>query len=113
MEELSDYQKYRGKCKIFCEEAIKQNPSLKLVRGHYICPFWGEQPHWWIVRQDGSIYDPTVRQFPTKGVGAEYIEFNGIIPCAECGKKVKEEDARINGNYGFCSNLCAHKFVGL
>lgn len=61
-----DYLKYRGKCKEFCEAAIAKDSALALVRGHYFDFQWGEQPHWWTVRTDGTIYDPTKDQFPSR-----------------------------------------------
>lgn len=110
--EVSDYQKYRGKCKSMSEAAVKEDPTLQLVRGHYYDPLWGEQEHWWTVKSDGTIYDPTKDQFPSKGSGI-YVEFNGICPCAECGKEVAEEDAYMAGNYPCCSERCAFRLVGL
>lgn len=110
--EESDYAKYRGKCKEMCEAACTIDSTLTLVRGHYYCPFWGEQPHWWTVRPDGTIFDPTKDQFPSKGNG-EYIPFDGILHCAECGKEMMEEGADIEGNYAFCSYLCHGRFVGV
>jgi len=107
-----NYSKYRGKCKSFCEEEISKDSSLTLVRGFYHCPFWGKQSHWWIKREDGTIYDPTKLQFPSCGIG-EYEEFDGNIECSECGKKVPENEAFIYGNYGFCSSVCACHFVGI
>jgi hypothetical protein len=108
----TDYQKYRGKCKEMSEALIADNPNLTLVRGYYMCPFWGEQPHWWVKDKDGTIIDPTKDQFPSKG-RAEYVEFDGNIACSECGKSIKEEDADIDGNYAFCSYDCHARFVGL
>ena len=108
----TDYLKYRGKCKVMCEELLAKDNSLKLVRGHYLCPFWGEQAHWWCVDKTGKIVDPTKLQFPSKGMG-EYIEFNGMVQCAECGEEIKEEDADIEGNYAFCSYSCHGRFVGV
>jgi hypothetical protein len=35
--EESDYMKYRGKCKEMSEALVKENPKLRLVRGHYYC----------------------------------------------------------------------------
>ena len=110
--EQTNYEKYRGKCKEFVDAAILADPTLKAVRGHYHCPFWGEQAHWWCVTPDGTIVDPTAKQFPSKGLG-EYVEFSGILPCAECGKEVLEEEAQFYGNYGFCSYRCTMRFVGL
>lgn len=110
---LTDYQKYRGKCREMSEAACAADPSLRLVRGHYFCPIWNtEEQHWWTVRPDGQIFDPTKDQFPSKGMGI-YTEFNGVVECAECGKEVLEKDARIDGRYTFCSTRCNMRFVGL
>ena len=110
--ELDDYKKYRGKCKQFVDEACKNDPTLTPVRGHYHDPFWGPQPHWWCKKPDGTIFDPTKDQFPTKGT-FEYEEFNGIINCSNCEKEIKESEALIEGNYAFCSTKCNMIFVGL
>jgi len=109
--EKTDYSKYRGKCKEFCIEAQQTDPTLTLVRGHYICPFWGEQQHWWLTRLDGTIYDPTVKQFPSS-LG-EYIPFSGNVTCSECGKSISEDHADFVSNYAFCSGVCYGKFVGV
>ena len=112
-EDLENYKKYRGKCREMSEALVKENPELRLVRGHYFCPLWcSNEPHWWCVDKDGKIHDPTALQFPSRGSGI-YEEFDGIIPCAECGAEVEETDATINGRYGFCSHRCAMRFVGL
>lgn len=108
-----DYRQFRGRCRELCDEARKADPSLRLVRGHYYCPIWNtEEPHWWCERQDGSIFDPTARQFPSNGMGA-YVEFDGMVDCAECGKTLREEEARIEGRYAFCSTHCFARFVGV
>lgn len=108
-----DYAKYRGKCRELCDQAIAEDPTLKLVRGHYHCPMWGPQAHWWTVRPDGSIHDPAVQQFPTCGFAAEYVEFDGAVECSQCGKKGKEEEFSFESNYRFCSTACHMRFVGL
>jgi hypothetical protein len=74
---------------------------------------WGKQQHWWCVDEDGNIIDPTVNQFPTKGAGAEYEEFNGNVKCSECGKDGHEDEFEKDGRYVFCSSQCYGKFVGL
>lgn len=101
-----------GKCRELSLEAAKLYPSLKVVRGHYHCPIWGERAHWWCVRPDGSIHDPTKDQFPSGGFG-EYVEFSGMVTCANCGKELQEEQATIDGNghYAFCSYACNFNFV--
>lgn len=108
-----DYARYRGKCKEMSMAAVTADPTLTLVRGHYHCILWGEQPHWWTVRADGSVFDPSAAQFPSKGMG-EYVPFDGTVSCAECGKEMREEDVTCaEGNYAFCSTACALRFVGL
>ena len=107
------YLQYRGECKKLVDLAIKEDPTLQAVRGFYHCPLWGKQQHWWCKRTDGSIYDPSVKQFPTAGMGAEYEEFDGWCACEECGKRIKEEEALMCGHYPVCSTKCAMRLVGL
>ena len=108
----SNYKKYRGKCKQAVEELCRKDPTLTPVRGYYVCWLWGKQPHWWAVKPDGTIVDPTVKQFPAPQIG-DYVPFNGIVECAECGKIMKEDDANFYGKYPLCSGKCLCKFVGL
>ena len=111
LNEQNDYQKYRGKCKEMSEAIVASDAALELVRGHYLCPVWGEQAHWWVKKPDGTIIDPTKDQFPSKGCG-QYVEFDGNLECSNCGKPMKEEDADIEGRYAFCSYECHGRFVG-
>ena len=107
------YKTYRGKCKEACEEACASDPTLTLVRGHYWCPLWNSnEAHWWTVRADGSIYDPTKYQFPSAGSGV-YTPFDGFVSCAQCGKEMAEADALFESNYAFCSSRCFGRFVGV
>lgn len=108
----SDYMEYRGRCKELAEAAVAADPTLTLVRGHYYCPFWGEQSHWWTVRTDGSIHDPTALQFPSQGRGT-YVPFDGTVACSECGKTMLEEEGSYESNYVFCSYECHGRFVGV
>lgn len=110
----SDYLKYRGNCKEYSEQLIKNNSELTLVRGYYYCPVFGKQAHWWVKDKDGNITDPTKNQFPSKGFGV-YEEFDGTMECSECGKTIIESEAIIDGNghYAFCSSKCNMKFVGV
>lgn len=101
----NDYEKYRGQCKPMSEAAVAADPTLRLVRGWYMCPYWGRQAHWWTVRPDGEIHDPTKLQFPSKGEG-EYVEFDGMLECSSCGKEVKEEVAYIYGRHAYCNDVC-------
>ena len=111
--EISDYTRYRGKCKEMSEAAVLADPSLTLVRGHYFCPIWNtEEPHWWCVKLAGMIVDPTAKQFGSKGNGI-YTQFDGTVECAQCCKRMPEEQAQHMSNYSFCSPPCAMRFVGL
>lgn len=113
-EQLEGYFKYRGKCKQFCEEAIKADPTLTLVRGHYYEPLWGtNEQHWWTKRQDGTIFDPTREQFPSGGIPELYEEFDGNVACDECGTVKPEAEMRFDSRYAFCSDLCHGRFIGM
>lgn len=94
------------------EALVKQNPQLRLVRGHYICTIWGSQAHWWTVNENGDIIDPTKDQFPSKGYG-DYIEFDGVVRCEQCGKEGHEDDFQFAGNYPICSTECYGRLVGV
>lgn len=109
----TNYMKYRGKCKQYTDKAVALFPVLKQVRGYYHCPLWGKQEHWWCVRPDGSIFDPTCKQFPFGGKAGTYEEFNGLVECANCGVHVVEEEAQSYGTYVFCSGGCICRFVGV
>lgn len=106
------YRLLAGHCKSICDAIASVRKEWTPVRGHYVCPFWGERAHWWLVSKDGVIYDPTVDQFPVPHVG-EYIPFNGIVACSECGKEMPESEASFESNYAFCSVACHMRFVGL
>ena len=107
------YLEFRGRCKELSDQACENDPTLTLVRGHYYCPIWNSlEAHWWTVRPDGTIYDPSCRQFPSQGHG-DYIPFDGTVKCDECGKSIREEDARIEGRYALCSGECFARFVGV
>ncbi len=109
------YAQFRGRCEELSKAAAKDDPSLTVVRGWYTCPIWRrEEPHWWTVRADGTIYDPTAEQFPSKGMGL-YTPFTGTVECHECGKELPERDAIIcgNGHYVVCSDRCFASLVGV
>lgn len=112
-EEADNYCKYRGRCREMSEALVAADPTLTLVRGYYTCPIWGTQePHWWCKKPDGTIVDPTAKQFPSAGKGF-YEEFDDWFECADCGKRIKEEDGHIMGSYIVCSETCARRLVGV
>jgi len=114
MESVSNYKKFRGKCKEFCDELMECNPSFQLVRGYYYEPLWNrEEPHWWCVDECGAIHDPTKLQFPSGGISEFYREFDGTVDCEECGLKINEGDIVMQGRYPVCSAICAMKLVGI
>lgn len=110
--EDSDYLRYRGKCKILSEELIAKDNTLTLVRGYYYCPIWNSnEQHWWTIKSDGTIVDPTSRQFPSNGHGI-YTPFNGICVCEQCGKEIIESEAYIDGHHVFCTSTCYARCIG-
>lgn len=109
---MSDYLNYRGRCKNECEKLLAAQPELTIVKGWYDCPYWGRQEHWWLKDKDGEIIDPTVKQFPTRGDGAEYIEYAGMYPCEHCGKETKEDALVRDGHHHYCSGECLMRDVG-
>lgn len=113
-QDQTDYLKYRGKCKEMCEALIANDPSLRLVRGHYYCPIWrSNEQHWWCEDQDGMVVDPTKDQFPSKGLGF-YVEFDGMVECSNCGKEMNEDEIGYSeSRYVFCSYECYGRFVGV
>lgn len=62
--------------------------------------------------ESGNIVDPSVDQFPKPHIG-DYIPFDGVIVCDECGKHVIEDEARFYGRYAFCSIACNMRFGGV
>ena len=108
---VTNYGEFRGRCKEMTDALVLEDASLRQVRGWYLCPIWGKQAHWWCVKPDGTIVDPTVKQFPTAGVGAEYVEFDGRVECEYCHKDTTEEDAYMNGHHAYCSYECAMRDV--
>lgn len=108
------YARFAGRCRKYAEAAIAADPTLRLACGWYHCPMWGKRGHWWAVKPDGTIVDPTVTQFPTSGAGADYEEYDGTVECANCGKDgIREDNAILHGHYAFCGTPCALRFVGL
>lgn len=107
---MNDYLKYRGKCKELAEQACKENKSLRLIRGWYICPVLGKQQHWWAKDERGIIHDPSKNQFPSKGTG-EYIEFDGYFTCEVCGKIFPESELHALGSHTTCSYECYGKLI--
>ena len=69
-EELTEAERIaivvRGNCREATAAMVKAFPELRRVRGHY-----GWCPHWWCETPDGTVVDPTARQFTPGGI---YIE---------------------------------------
>lgn len=109
---LTDYQKYRGKCKEMSEALAAKNLDLRIVRGWYFDALWGQQEHWWCEDKEGNIHDPTKRQFPSKGSG-QYVEFDGFYSCEQCGERIHVDNAYFEDHHIFCSGTCFRRCVGL
>lgn len=84
-------------------------PHLIRKRGFYICPFWGERTHWWLQEEDGTIVDPTARQFTLSNGTGEYkvLERDEDCPtgvCMDCG-------AHVYRHQTFCSVRCERTYT--
>ncbi len=93
-----------GQCENISRKMVETFPELELVRGHYICKYWGNREHWWLINAAGDIVDPTAIQFPSFGLG-EYIKLDEdkkepTGKCLNCGQYCYD------GNM-CCSNVCA------
>ena len=102
-----------GKCKEYVDYISDRIPELEKVRGFYHCPLWGKRQHWWLKDKDGNIFDPTVSQFPSKGIGTyeEYdpeIHLTPIGKCLNCGDLIYESKG-----YGdsACDEECYSKIL--
>lgn len=106
--EVTNYMKYRGKCKEMSEALVAEDPSLRLAKGFYYAAGWGPQGHWWCVKPDGTIVDPTKLQFPCEGRGHyEEIDENTVTQCAACDNAVTEKTAHYaHANELYCSYEC-------
>lgn len=99
----------RGACHTLCEALIYIHPELALVRGHYLCPVNGPQPHWWTVAPNGTVVDPTKEQFTFPGMGI-YEPWDESLPeptgkCMNCGGLVFERHDNI------CSDDCGDAYA--
>lgn len=97
-----------GKCKEMAEIMLETFLELRMVRGHYYCPIWGERGHWWLIDENDDIVDPTRSQFPSKGLGL-YVEWDESEEeptgkCPNCGGYCY--DGR-----DCCSDNCYTEFV--
>ena len=94
-----------GQCKGITERMAAAFPELRRVRGHYVCPSEGRQPHWWMITPGGMVLDPTKEQFASQGQGA-YEPHEGPEPtgtCLNCG-------ALVYGETSFCNSDCMNEF---
>lgn len=89
-------------------------PELRQVKGHYLCPIWGQRAHWWCVTPDGKIVDPTAKQFPSQGTMGEYEEARPgtliqVGVCMNCGDPIQMIMAEAESGVTpptFCSDAC-------
>jgi len=107
----------RGKCFGTTAMMVNAFPELRRVRGHYLCPSWGRQEHWWCLAPDGTIVDPTGHQFPScylyPGISLgvyEPLPDDAEAPigkCMVCGSYCWASEAAPSTNA--CSSECAEE----
>lgn len=104
-------QSLRGKCQSAALRLAAEDPSLTAVAGWYNDPEWGREEHWWCIREDGSIVDPTAAQFPSNGAG-RYDQYVGEAWCLECGADIPW-DTYMETGQPICSAKCYGRMVGV
>jgi hypothetical protein len=97
----------RARCESATRAMLEVFPELRRVRGFYYDAMWGARTHWWCVAPDGSIVDPTSRQFPSQGAG-HYQEWREGDEepsgrCLGCGDYIFE--SRRGGSF-VCGPAC-------
>ncbi len=100
-----------GRCVGLTQKMVEAFPELTRVRGHFMCRFWGQRTHWWLVDPDGEIVDSTVDQFPSAALAeaAMYVTWDESQPeptgkCPNCGEYCWD------GN-DLCSEECERDYV--
>ena len=96
-----------GQCMEITERMAAAFPELRRVRGHYVCPYQGPRPHWWLITPDGTVLDPTKEQFVSQGCHGTYEPYEGPEPtgeCLNCG-------ALVYGAETFCNSNCTSDFT--
>lgn len=106
------YRKFRGQCLPLSLAVVREHPDWRLVRGFVECPFNGREQHWWTERPDGSIFDPSIRQYNAPGL-LSYEEYEGVLSCFGCGVDVNEKDAVSDGSHRYCTESCLRYTIGV
>lgn len=112
----TDEQVLRAKCMDYTAKFVKKFPHLKRVPGFY-GGYLEEDigfntEHWWCVDIDGTIVDPTVKQFLTWT--GPYIPFDDLLHqvkigrCMICGDDIYGRMS--DGHSDCCSEACADYF---
>ena len=102
-ENYPDYESTYGQCIQATKSMTKAFPELRTAKGFLFDAQWGRRQHMWCVAQDGSIVDPTKKQFPCP------VEYDEVLPGDESriptGVRMDCGDDVYNGDT-FCSEEC-------
>ena len=104
-----------GLCASATLEMVKAFPELKRVAGYATTALHYRVQHWWCVAPDGSIVDPTVRQF--QGLVPEYEPWQPgmevkVGRCMNCGDDIYRPVGSLDGSMHMCicSDECGRLF---
>ncbi len=102
-----------GLCYKAAHDMAEAFPSLAVVSGHALCLYpWGKRGHWWCVEPNGTIVDPTAKQFPAIGRYEPYTEGDDIRlgKCMSCGDEIWGSDPEAVYSTILCSKDCAESY---
>jgi len=107
------YAHFAGKCYLYVWQWWQRNNQLLVQAGFYECPFWGSRTHWWLIDENGEVFDPTCSQFPSRGMG-EYIPLHeASVSCCKCGQYVPTHLIGYwHHNHNVCSDRCYGRLIG-
>lgn len=120
-DDLADKDILRAQCGPFTKAFIEKFPELSLRSGFIMFRSGFRSEHFWCVKEDGTIVDPTVDQFhwdPIMEPAPRYKVFNPeedevyLGKCPNCGEEIHgiSEGPNALDFTGYCDDECAAEY---
>lgn len=108
------YEQYYGQCQKACGAMVLVFPELTIRKG-YASTEWGERGHWWLTTADGTIIDPTAKQFPSIFGYREWVPGSLVLigKCCNCGDEIWEAVQSLDNikRKEICSVACGNDYT--